>query len=64
MKEITKTIQVYSFSELSEEAREKACQQVGDSMTDNAWWYGDTYDLFVELGAIIEREFVRGGEKK
>lgn len=47
MKEITKVIKVYSFDELSEEAREKACQQVGDSMTDN-WWYEDIFDLFVE----------------
>lgn len=42
-----KEIKVYSFDELSEEAREKACQQVGDSMTDN-WWYEDIFDLFVE----------------
>ena len=47
MKETTKIIKVYSFDELSDEAREKACQQVGDSMTDNAEWYGDTFDLFV-----------------
>ena len=45
MKEITK---VYSFDELTEEAREKACQQIGDKMTDNNWWWDDTYDLFVE----------------
>lgn len=43
-----RTIKVYSFDELSSEAREKACQQVGNSMTDNAWWYDDTFDLFVE----------------
>lgn len=35
MKEITKVIKVYEFDELSEAAKEKACQQVGDSMTDN-----------------------------
>lgn len=48
MKEITKVIKVYSFDELSEEAQERACQQVGDSMTDGTWWYEDTFDLFVE----------------
>ena len=49
MKEVTKVIKVYSFDELpSEEAREKACQQVGDSLTDNANWWSDTFDLFVE----------------
>ena len=48
MKEVTKVIKVYSFDELSEEAQERACQQVGDSMTDDAWWYEDTFDLFVE----------------
>ena len=41
------TIKVYSFNELSEEAREKACQQVGDSLTANNWWYSNTFDLFV-----------------
>ena len=41
------TIKAYSFNELSEEAREKACQQVGDSLTDNNWWYSNTFDLFV-----------------
>ena len=48
MKEITKVIKVCRFDELSEKAREKACQQVGDSMTDNSWWYKDTLGLFVE----------------
>lgn len=49
MKEITKVIKVYEFDELSEAAKEKACQQVGDSMTDNeVWWYEDIFDLFVE----------------
>lgn len=47
MKEITKVIKVYSFDELSEEARERACQQVGDSMTNNDWW-DNTFELFVE----------------
>ena len=48
MKEVTETIKIYTFDELSSSAREKACQQVGDSMTDNAWWYDSTFDLFVE----------------
>ena len=48
MKEITKVIKVYSFDELQPQAREKACQQVGNTMTDNAWWYGETFDLFIE----------------
>ena len=43
-----KVIKAYSFDELSDEAREKTCQQVGDSMTDNAGWWYDTYNLFVE----------------
>ena len=48
MKEITKVIKVYSFDELEEEAQKKVCQQVGDSMTDDAWWYEGTFDSFVE----------------
>ena len=43
-----KEIKIYSFGELSDEARDKACQQVGDSMTDYAGWWYDTFDLFVE----------------
>ena len=43
-----KEIKVYTFNELSsKEAREKACQQVGDSMTDKEWWYG-TFECFIE----------------
>ena len=42
-----KEIKVYSFNELSPEAREKACQQVGDSITDIAGWWYDTFDLFI-----------------
>ena len=48
MKKITKIVEVYSFDELGEEAREKACQQVGESMTDNDFWWCDTFNLFVE----------------
>lgn len=48
MKESTKIVRVYSFNELAAEARKKACQQVGDSLTDNNWWYSNTFDLFVE----------------
>ena len=48
MKEITKVIKVYRFDELSEEARQKACQQVGDRMTDNTFWYSDVFDLFIK----------------
>ena len=48
MKELTKIIKVYDFSELSEAAKEKACQQVGDSVTDNDVWWEDIFDLFVE----------------
>lgn len=49
MKEIQKVIKVYDFNELSEEAREKVCQQVGDSITDNGvWWCEDILNLFVE----------------
>ena len=48
MKEITKVIKVYEFDELSEAAKEKACQQVGDSVTDNDVWWEDIFDLFVE----------------
>ena len=48
MKKVTKEIEVYSFDALAEEAREKACQQVGDVMTDNTFWWDDTYVLFIE----------------
>ena len=48
MKELTKDIKVYSFDELSSEAREKACQQVGNNMTSKAFWWDDTYDLFIK----------------
>ena len=48
MKKITKVIKVYDFDELSEAAKEKACQQVGDSVTDNDVWWEDIFDLFVE----------------
>ena len=58
-----RTIKVYSFDELSSEAREKACQQVGNSMTDNAWWYDDTFDLFVkrckDYGMTIDVEDIQ-----
>ena len=43
-----KEIKVYSFNELSEEAQERACQQVGDSMTDDDAWYEGNLDMFVE----------------
>ena len=43
-----KIVEVYSFDELGEEAREKACQQVGDVMTDNTFWYSDVFDLFIK----------------
>ena len=43
-----KGIKVYEFDELAASAKEKACQQVGDSMTDGVWWYEDIFDLFVE----------------
>ena len=43
-----KIVEVYSFDELGEEAREKACQQVGESMTDNDFWYSDVFDLFIK----------------
>ena len=43
-----KEIKVYSFDELSRSARAEACQQVGDSMTNNEYWCDDTFDLFVE----------------
>ena len=58
-----RTIKVYSFDELSSEAREKACQQVGNSMTDNAWWYDGTFDLFVkrckDYGMTIDVEDIQ-----
>lgn len=41
-------IKVYSFNELSPAAQERACQQIGDSMTNSPWWWTDTFDLFVE----------------
>lgn len=44
-----KEIEVYSFDELSDTARAKACQQIGDTMTENAWWYEDAFDLFMEV---------------
>ena len=57
-------IKVYSFDELpSEEAREKACQQVGDNMTDRACWWSDVFDLFVErckdYGMTIDVENIK-----
>ena len=49
MKKVTKVIEVYSFEELaSEKAKEKACQQVGDRITDAPFWWDSTFDLFVE----------------
>lgn len=49
MKEITKITKVFSFDELSDEAREKACQQIGDSMTeDDGWWYEGIFEMFVD----------------
>lgn len=36
-----------TFDELSEKAKERACQQIGDAMTDDEWWYEPIFDMFV-----------------
>lgn len=51
MKKVLKAIEVYEFDELSPQAKRAACQQIGDSMTDDPWWHECVYDAFIERAA-------------
>lgn len=53
MRTIVETIKtnVYTFNELSESAKENACQQIGDSMTSDNLWYEPVFEDFIERAA-------------
>lgn len=53
MKTITKTYKVYSFDELSEEAKEKAILKLYDINVDFDWWEG-MYEDAKNIGLKIE----------
>ena len=48
----TKTINLYQFSELSEDAKEKAIQKLSDINTDFDWW-SSTYEDAKRIGLKI-----------
>jgi len=48
----TKTINLYSFDELSEEAKKKAIQNLSDINVDYQWW-GSTYEDAKNIGLFI-----------
>lgn len=53
MRTITETITttVYKFDELSDSAKERACQQIGDSITSDDLWYESVFEDFIERAA-------------
>jgi len=48
-----RTILVYSYDELSEEAKENAKQHYMENMFDNHWWHEHTIEHIADIGAII-----------
>jgi hypothetical protein len=52
MKQITKTYKVYSFSELSESAKQKALEQFYDINTSYEW-HDDITDMAKEVGRLL-----------
>lgn len=65
MRTIIETIEtnVYTFDELSDKAKENACQQIGDSMTSDDLWYEPVFEDFIEhaasYGLEVDEENIR-----
>lgn len=65
MRTIVETIKtnVYTFDELSDKAKENACQQIGDSMTSDDLWYEPVLEDFIEhaasYGLEVDEENIR-----
>jgi hypothetical protein len=59
---ITKTVTLYYFNELSEEAQEKALEELWDINVDHEWW-DHTYDDAKTIGLVID-EFDLDNRKK
>lgn len=50
----TKTINLYSFDELSEESQDKAIELLYDLNVMDSWWYESTYEDAERIGLKIE----------
>lgn len=64
MRTETKTINIFKFNELSEEAKANARMRLGDINLDHVWWefvYSDAKDVGVE---IVEFDLGRGNSCK
>lgn len=61
MKQITKTYTVYSFDELSEDAKQKAIENLYDINVDYDWWsYDDSKEIASLMGIDIENIYFSG----